>query len=160
MAILCFSKLIARLGGIEIQSRSSLDRGHFMARYRCRRHTFLVSREKKIHFLILTILCVCRRDSRLCRCRNRRHKFYVSGTTLAKCFTPAESLAMTPRSRWCRWRRRWSWRGRTWGRWSRRAWGPGRARSCSRRPRQRSDRISQSQRSQNVIKCPLISLIR
>jgi len=40
----------ARLGSIEIQSRSSLDRSHFLARYRSRRAIFYVSCVLKILF--------------------------------------------------------------------------------------------------------------
>ena len=72
----------SRLGRIEIQSRSSLDRGHFLARYRCRRANFCVSYAQKTLFAYSRHFVCVEKASIQYRCRNRRHRLSVSGTAL------------------------------------------------------------------------------
>ena len=83
----CQSKhreLSARLVSIEIQSRSSLDRSHFVARSRSRLRIFVCRVYKRYFLLILTTLRVCQATPRLYRSRCRQVKISVSGTTLIK----------------------------------------------------------------------------
>ena len=78
------NQLKTRLGSIEIQSRSSLDRSHFVARSRSRPIIFVCWVYKRYFLLILTTLRVCQATPRLYRSRCRQVKISVSGTTLIK----------------------------------------------------------------------------